>query len=82
MTCLSRLYYFKFFNGSLPQILVGSFLNTLTHLFLPLDLSVNGHCKKYMKYKFAEWYFQQVATVFRTGVTVEGINIHFKLITI
>ena len=29
---LSRPYHFKFFKGCLPQILLGSFLNTLTHL--------------------------------------------------
>ena len=72
----------KFFKGCLPQILLGPFLNTLTNLFLPSDLSVNGHCKKYLKDKFTEWYFQQVANAFHTGVTVEGINIHFKFITI
>ena len=30
---LGRLYHFKFFKGCLPQILLGPFLNTLTHLF-------------------------------------------------
>ena len=30
--CLGRPYYFNFFKGFLPQILLGSFLNTLTHL--------------------------------------------------
>ena len=29
MVCLSRLYPFKFFKSCLPQILLGSFLNTL-----------------------------------------------------
>ena len=32
MVCLSRLYSFKFFKGSLSQILLGPFLNTLSHL--------------------------------------------------
>ena len=30
---LSRLYHFKVFKGCLPQILLGPFLNTLTHIF-------------------------------------------------
>ena len=30
--CLSRPYYFKFFKGCLPHILLGPFLNTLTHI--------------------------------------------------
>ena len=33
MVCLSRSYHIKFFKGYLPQILFGSFLNTLTHFF-------------------------------------------------
>ena len=32
MVCLSGPYHFKFFKGSLPQILLGTFLNTLTHI--------------------------------------------------
>ena len=31
-TCLSRPYPYKFFKGYLPQILLGPFLNTWTHL--------------------------------------------------
>ena len=33
---LSRPYHFNFFKGCLPQILLGPFLNTLTHLLLKL----------------------------------------------
>ena len=32
--CLKRLYRFKFFKGCLPQILLGPFLNKLTHLLI------------------------------------------------
>ena len=31
-TCLSRPYPFKFFKSSLPQILLGPFLNTWAHI--------------------------------------------------
>ena len=34
MTSLGRPYHFKFFKGCLPQILLGLFLNTLTHISL------------------------------------------------
>ena len=30
--CVSRAYHFKFFKGCLPQILLGTFLNILTHM--------------------------------------------------
>jgi len=56
--------------------------NNMTHLFQPLDLTVNGHCKKFMKKKFLEWYTQQVDKALQTGVKVENINIEFKLTTI
>ena len=32
MVCLGRPYHFKYFIGCLPQILLGPFLNTLTHI--------------------------------------------------
>ena len=32
MVCLSRPYHFKFSKVSLPQILLGPFLNTLTQI--------------------------------------------------
>ena len=34
MVSLGRPYLFKFFKGCLPQILLGLFLNTLTHLLI------------------------------------------------
>ena len=33
--------------------------NLMTHLFQPLDLTVNGHCKAFLKRKFAQWFAQQ-----------------------
>ena len=32
MVCLSRPYPFKFFKGCLPQVLLGPFLNALSHI--------------------------------------------------
>ena len=34
-------------------------LNNMTHLFQPLDLTMNGFCKSYLKRKFAQWFAQQ-----------------------
>ena len=36
MVCLGRPYHFKFFKGSLPQILLRPFLNNLTHMMFQL----------------------------------------------
>ena len=38
--CLGRPYRFTFFKGSLPQILLGPFLNILTHMCFGLRLEV------------------------------------------
>ena len=37
MVCLGRPYHLKLFKGCLPQILLGSFLNNLTHIYCSLD---------------------------------------------
>ena len=47
----------------------------MVHIFHPLDLTVNGHCKKYMKVKPTEWDSQQVANTFHASVKVENIDI-------
>ena len=51
----------------------------MTHLFQPLDLTVNGHCKKFMKNEFAKWYMQQVDNALQVGTKLEDINIEFRL---
>ena len=51
----------------------------MTHLFQPLDLTVNGHCKKFMKNEFAKWYMQQVDNALQVGTKLEDINIEFHL---
>ena len=32
--------------------------NNMTHLFQPLYLTVNGHCKTFLKRKFTQWFVQ------------------------
>ena len=51
----------------------------MTHLFQPLDLTVNGHCKKFMKNEFAKWYMQQVDNALQVGKKLEDISIDFRL---
>ena len=41
--------------------------NNKTHLFQPLDLTVNGNCKKFMKSEFAKWYIKQVVNTLQVG---------------
>ena len=53
--------------------------NNVTHLFQPLDLTVNGHCKMLMKNEFAKWYMQQVDNALKVGTKLEDIKIEFHL---
>ena len=34
MVCFGRPYHFRFFKGCHPQVLLGPFVNTLSHLFI------------------------------------------------
>ena len=61
MVCLSRTYPFKFFKGYLAQILLGLFLNTLSHIeskdpyFYVLAMNINklySDCSKVLKKNF------------------------------
>ena len=51
----------------------------MTHLFQPLYLTVNGHCKKFTKNEFAKWYKQQVDNSLQIRTKLEDINIEFRL---
>ena len=57
MVCLSRPYYFRFFKGCSPQILLGAFLNALTHISL---LLLKGYFKSIaLPYRNTEETFQK-----------------------
>ena len=40
MVSLNRPYHFKFFKGCLPQVLLGPFLNSLTHIVIKVSVSI------------------------------------------
>ena len=51
----------------------------MTNLFQPLDLTVNGSAKAFMKKKFTEWYSSSIATQLDEGKAVEDIDVELKL---
>ena len=53
--------------------------NNMTHLFQPLDLTVNGHCKAFLKRKFTQWFAQQFDKYLSLGNRVEDIEMKFHL---
>ena len=56
--------------------------NNMTQLFQPLDLTVNKHCKSYLKRLFSEWYAQQIENQLSLGKKVAEIKIEFRLTTL
>ena len=51
----------------------------MTRLFQPLNLTVDGCCKSFMKKKFAEWFAQQFDKQLTLGKRVEDIEMKFDL---
>ena len=51
--------------------------NNMTHLLEFLDLTVNGHCKSFMKGMFAELYRKQVEEALSHGKKVEDMEVKF-----
>ena len=51
----------------------------MTHIFQPLDVTVHGYFKQYMKEKFSTWYLEQISLALDSGEKLENINISFKI---
>lgn len=51
----------------------------MTHYFQPLDLTVNGASKQFMKKKFVDWYARKVISSIDNGIPVEEIVVELKL---
>ena len=56
--------------------------NNITQCFQPLDLTVNKHCKSYLKRLFSEWYAQQIENQLSLGKKVEEIKTGICLTTL
>jgi len=51
----------------------------MTHLFQPLDLTVNGAAKAYMKKRFTGWYSRCIIEELDRGKSVDSIDIPLKM---
>ena len=63
------------------NILLVLFQNNMTHMFQPLDLTVNKHCKT-LRIFFLEWYSRQIENELSLGRKIEDVNIQFRLATL
>ena len=51
----------------------------LTKYYQPLDLTVNGYAKRFLKSKSAEWYSSQVRAYLDNGVSIDDIEVGSQL---
>ena len=51
----------------------------MTHFFQPLDLTVNGSAKNFMRKKFVTWYAEEIKKQMDAGVPAESIDVNLKL---
>ena len=51
----------------------------MTHFFQPLDLTVNGSEKKFMRKKFVTWYAEEIKKQMDAGVPAESIDVNLKI---
>ena len=61
------------------NILLVEVPNNMTHLFQPLDLTVNSWAKNFMREKFAEWYASQIREGLDSGKDLEDIEVKTPL---
>ena len=54
----------------------------MTHIFQPLDLTVNGSAKKFMRSCFTEYYAAAVKEQLGSGKQLEEIEVGFRLSTV
>ena len=51
----------------------------MTHLYQPLDLTVNGYAKGFMKRHFTEWYAKQISDGINAGKDPVDIEVPLQL---
>ena len=53
----------------------------MTHIFQPLDLTVNAAVKDFWKAKFTEWFVKKIDEGLQEGKELEDIEVKFGLTT-
>ena len=51
----------------------------MTNLFQPLDLTVNGSAKAFMKRKFTDWYSSSISKQLDEGKAIDDVDMDLKL---
>ena len=77
------------FRGQLTKAVVDEMQNhkilmcqvpaNMAHIFQPLDLTVNGSAKSFLKAKFTEWFAEKIDEGLEEGKALEDIDIKLTL---
>jgi hypothetical protein len=54
----------------------------MTKFYQPLDLTVNGHAKRFFKNKFNTWYGNQISKQLDEGVEIDAVDVKLRLSTL
>ena len=54
----------------------------MTKYYQPLDLTVNGHAKRFLKNKFSTWYGNQISNQLDEGVNIDAVGVKLRLTTL
>ena len=57
------------------NILIINVPANMTKFYQPLDLTVNGYTKRFLKRKFTEWYSSQVRAYLYNRVSINNIEV-------
>ena len=61
------------------NILIIKLPANMTKYYQPLDQTVNGYAKRFLKSKFTEWYSSQVRAYLDNGVSIDDIEVGLQL---
>ena len=61
------------------NILIVNVPANTTKYYQPLDVTVNGYAKSFLKQKFTEWYSSQFLVYLDNGVSIDDIEIGLQL---
>ena len=64
------------------DICLGNIPPNLTKHYQPLDLTVNGHAKRYLKNKFSTWYGNQISKQLDEDVNIDAVDVKLRLTTL
>ena len=76
------------FTGQMTEVIVKQYQDNIlivnvprnvTKYYQPLDLTVNGYCKIFLKRKFTQWYSAEVTRQLANKVALEDVQVKLQL---